>query len=149
MYIRRKIFSLHVNSKIEEQKEFTRADYEGLDSTSSAKLKSERSKISRKLLRDKKSIKRSYRASTGTDGVMKEQYDSHRRAQIDQSIENANRNARQIKESIIGNKKRSLMPVRTKKPVLSKGKLGKMALGTATGLALGTVAYQHYKNKKD
>ena len=76
MYIRRKIFSLHVNSKIEEQKEFTRADYEGLDSTSSAKLKSERSKISRKLLRDKKSIKRSYRSSTGTDGVMKEQYDS-------------------------------------------------------------------------
>lgn len=149
MYIRRKIFSLVVSSEIESQKEFTRADYDGLDSTSSTELKSERSKIARKLLRDKKSIKRSHRSSIGTDGVMKEQYDSHRRAQIDQSIENANRNARNIKESIVGNKKRSLMPVRVKKPVSSKGKLGKMALGAGTGLALGTVAYQHYKNKKD
>lgn len=149
MYIRRKIFSLVVSSEIESQKEFTRADYNGLDSTSSAELKSERSKIARKLLRDKKSIKRSHRSSIGTDGVMKEQYDSHRRVQIDQSIENANRNARNIKESIVGNKKRSLMPVRVKKPVSSKGKLGKMALAAGTGLALGTVAYQHYKNKKD
>lgn len=150
MYIRRKIFSLQVNSEKKEQKEFTRADYNGLDSTSSAELKSERSKVARKLLRDKKNIKRSYDASIGADGTVKELYDSHRKGQIDQAIENANRNARQIKESIVGNKKRSLMPVKTKKPVLQrKGKLGKLALGAATGLALGTVAYQNYKNKKD
>lgn len=188
MYIRRKVFSLlqdetgeeryfsttdvtledaeerlySINEEDLEQKEFARADYEGLTDAEKLAYKTERSNIAKDLLQKRKNINKAHSFGAGTEGSLKQAYDNNKVFGIDSAIRDANKKSELFKNNLIKSRKPDLktaasnknilsMSKATKqltKPSLKLGKAGKIALGTAAAAGLAYGAKKLYDKKK-